>query len=261
MRQTVSVLSKPRPFVSDGAAVFAPRHSEDDSAADPYSNDLDPAFLAALSLTNLPTQAGCRQGIHFDALVEEHDLGIPKVTESTLIGDTDEDFDVFVIDELASSTVTTGKENVPPKRGLYWPFRRNSKRSTKSINQAIAEVFYPRRSTDSSDGSTEGLSSCVDEYQDVLTALDCAPHLRMSFASTATTGTLDRYLAGRRSQLKAVEATLQAGCGMSILAYEREGSWLIEAGELPSGTDFICPFSQCEAHWGSAHHHVPPIDA
>ncbi|KAG9051375.1 hypothetical protein FS837_008470 [Tulasnella sp. UAMH 9824] len=242
-----------------------------------YANETDPAYLATEPNSPFtfifPTEAGCRQGGFFDSV--PMDFGIPLVAADE---DDDEDqseesrdsiwttsefqdiaYELGVADILLAPSDPNANPYHPPVPSPREPTSFGSsvdggatvgtgdrKSPLRALVRRISNALIVKPGTgvvieksDSPNSSPASTLMSLPQIDDV------PPQLaRFSFASDATTGTLQRYLARRQLQSRAIEKTLN----MSILAYEREGSWLIDHDSMDS--NFVCPFPTCEAHYG-----------
>jgi len=219
----------------------------------------DPAYLLAEALggqnsssdaSPMTPEAGCRQGGYFDSL--EFDLGIPKVTGHE-VEVTEEDASDTVYDFVDSPNTTSDEvsNDAPVDNGGNTALRRLRmwKAKMRKISESLLSRDVPEAPQSSS--SSESSLASLD-----LPELRLPPQLaRMSYASDATTGTLLQYLARRLANQKATERLSSRSGGISILGYEREGSWLVN-DEVGEDTKFTCPFPQCEAHHGCSRNSV-----
>ncbi|KAG8901851.1 hypothetical protein FRB99_005075, partial [Tulasnella sp. 403] len=182
----------------------------------------------AVSVSQLTSTVGCRHGGYFDSIVL--DFGVPRVVEE---GNEDDDTDTeyeFSIIEAAdaseydpSSPIETSFSSESSQRSAFHSLRR--------IRSKVRKLSISLRSKNVPTEPQESMSSPES-------SLASLPHIeleplqlqRMSFASyasDATTGSLARYLAQRQANQTSLDKSLRRPRGMSIMAYEREGSWLI----------------------------------
>lgn len=244
-----------------------------------FANETDPAYLATepnSPFVFVPTEAGCRQGGFFDAVAM--DFEIPRVA-----ADEDDDEDqsegsrdsIWTTSEFQDIAYELGVADIllapsDPNANPYYPPMPSPREPTSfgsSVDGGAAVGAGERKSplralvrrisntlimkpgsgvvVEKIEKSDSPSSSPASTLMSLPQIDDVPPQLaRFSFASDATTGTLQRYLARRQLQSRNIEKTLN----MSILAYEREGSWLIDHDSMDR--NFVCPFPTCEAHYG-----------
>jgi len=231
--------------------------------------DADPAFLAdagPLTADRTGTTDSDytalfferRQGGFFDSV----DFGIPRVGDDGLLIEPDamalcSDDMVSSEFEILTAPSTPVTQDYSPRtasfdfggrsatkrslRSLKATVRRmTSRRSHRSIDQDAAHYSEERTPTLSGE-CFKPLPHIHEDFLEV-PALDTK---RMSVASNSTTGTMARYLNSRMARQSTLDKSLAVN-GMSILAYERRGSWMVHYND--DGSPYDCPFDDCEAH-------------
>lgn len=238
-------------------------------------NETDPAYMATEpnSPFVFPTEAGCRQGGFFDSVTL--DFEIPRVAadedeEDQSDGSRDSIWTASDFQDIAYELGVADILLAPsdPNANPYYPEMPSTREPTsfgssvdgggavgtaerksplRNLVRRISNTFILKPGAVIVEEKSDSPSSSPASTLMSLPQIDDVPPqlARFSFASDATTGTLARYLARRQLQSRGIEKTLNT----SILAYEREGSWLLDHDSMDR--NFVCPFPTCEAHYGA----------
>ncbi|KAG9035327.1 hypothetical protein FRB95_011477 [Tulasnella sp. JGI-2019a] len=121
-------------------------------------------------------------------------------------------------------------------------------RRVRSKARRLAKRFTSAGESSSSSQSSQSNSTLVDMPRISHTPPQLA---RLSVASDSTTASLARYLSRRRAKGASIEMSLGPEKGMSLIKYEREGSWIMNH-PLTQDSTFMCPDRCCEAHHGKS---------